>query len=69
MSVLTLPKIFRPITPNTFFLFGLTILYTGLYLRVNNKNLIFLFLNQNIVVGTQKDRLIETVLLSTQNIY
>ena len=30
---------------------------------------IFLFLNQNNVVGTQKNRLNETVLLSTQNTY
>ena len=33
-----------------------------------NENLIFLFLNQKYVVGTQKNRLNETVLLSTQNI-
>ena len=32
------------------------------------KKLIFLFLNQNICVGTQKNRLNEMVLLSTQNI-
>ena len=31
------------------------------------KILIFLFLNQNIVVGTQKNGLNEMVLLSTQN--
>ena len=33
---------------------------------VYDQKLIFLFLNQN-VVGTQKNRLNETVLLSTQN--
>ena len=42
--------------------------FTGLLLRVCNENLIFLFLNQNIFCGTQKNRLNETVPLSTQNI-
>ena len=37
-------------------------------LGVCNENLIFLFLNQTYVVGTQKNRLNETVLFSTQNI-
>ena len=37
-------------------------------LRVCNKKIVFLFLKQNIVVGTQKNHLNETVLLSTQNI-
>ena len=35
--------------------------------RVHNTKLFFLFLNQTYVVGTRKNRLIETVLLSTQN--
>ena len=38
----------------------------GLQIRMCTKKLFFLFLNQ--VVGTQKNRLDETVLLSTQNI-
>ena len=36
----------------------------GLYLRVRNEN----FSTKTYVVGTQKNRLNETVLLSTQNI-
>ena len=36
---------------------------------MHNRKIIILFLNQNNVVGTQKNRLNETVLLSTQNIY
>ena len=45
-------------------------LFSGHQIRVRNWKLLFLFLNQNIyVVGTQKDRLNETVLLNTQNIY
>ena len=45
----------------------------GLKLRVLNENLIFLFLipqpkHMLYIVGTQKNRLNETVLLSTQNI-
>ena len=35
---------------------------------VRNENSIFLFFNQTYVVGTQKNRLNETVLLSIQNI-
>ena len=31
-----------------------TALYTSLEIRVNNQNMFFLFLSQNIVVGTQK---------------
>ena len=38
-------------------------------LRVRTKKLIFLFLNQTYVVGTQKNRLNETILFSTQNIW
>ena len=34
-----------------------------------DKKIIFLFLNQNICCGYSKNRLIETVLLSTQNIW
>ena len=34
-----------------------------------NRTLIFLFLNQNICFGNSKERLIKTVLFSTQNIY
>ena len=45
-----------------------SILITGLKLRVRTKKLIFLFLIQTYVVGTQKNRLNETVLLSTENI-
>ena len=37
-------------------------------LRVRTKIIFFLFLNQTYVVGTQKNCLNETVLLSTQNI-
>ena len=40
----------------------------GLQLRVRTNILIFLFLNKTYVVGAQKNRLNETVLLSTQNI-
>ena len=40
----------------------------GLKLRVCTKKLFFLFFDQTYVVGTQKNRLNETVLLSTQNI-
>ena len=36
--------------------------------RVRTKKFVFLFLDQTYVVGTQKNRLNETVLLSTQNI-
>ena len=43
-------------------------LQIGLQIRVRNWKLLFLFLNQTYVVGTQKNRLNETVLLSTQNI-
>ena len=39
----------------------------SLQIRVCNQELIFLFLNETYVVGTQKNRLHETVLLSTQN--
>ena len=43
--------------------------YSGLKLRVYNQNLIFsYFSTKTHVVGTQKNRLNETVLLSTQNI-
>ena len=42
--------------------------YSELKLRVHNENLIFLFSTKTYVVGTQKNRLNETVLLSTQNI-
>ena len=42
--------------------------HSGIQLKVRNKKLIFLFLNKTYVVGTQKNRLNETVLLSTQNI-
>ena len=42
--------------------------HAGLQLRVRNENLMFLFLNETYVVGTQKNRLNETVLLRTQNI-
>ena len=38
------------------------------FLRVLTQKLVFLFLNQNICCGTQKNRLNETVLLSIQNI-
>ena len=38
-------------------------------LRVCTKELIFLFSIKTYVVGTQKNRLNETALLSTQNIY
>ena len=41
---------------------------TGLQLRVRNENLIFYFSTKTYVVGTQKNRLNETVLLGTQNI-
>ena len=41
---------------------------SGLKLRVRNKNLFFYFSTKTYVVGTQKKRLNETVLLSTQNI-
>ena len=37
-------------------------------LRVCNENLVFLFLTKTYVVGTQKNRLNETVLLSAQYI-
>ena len=37
-------------------------------LSVCNENLIFLFLSQTYVMGTQKNHLDEMVLLSTQNI-
>ena len=40
----------------------------GLQLRVRNENLIFFISQPKHVVGTQKNRLNETVLLSTQNI-
>ena len=40
----------------------------GLQIRVCTRTLFFLFLNQTYGVGTQKNRLDETVLLSTQNI-
>ena len=54
---------------HTLWLLGKTwIGISGLKLRVRCENLIFLFLNQKYVVGTQKNRLNETVLLSTQNI-
>ena len=46
------------------------LLQTGLLLRVCIENLIFLFFNQKFktyVVGTQKNRLNEMVLLSNQN--
>ena len=43
-------------------------LKAGLWLRVCNKNLIFLFSTKTYVVGTQKNRLNETVLLSTLSI-
>ena len=43
-------------------------LKTGLKLRAPNDNLIFLFSTKTYVVGTQKNRLNETVLLNTQNI-
>ena len=38
-----------------------------LSLRVSKSKIIFLFINQTYVVGTQKNRLNETVILSTQN--
>ena len=37
-------------------------------IKVCTQKLFFVFLNQTHVVGTQKNRLNETVLLSTQNI-
>ena len=40
---------------------------SGLQIRECTGKLLFLFLNQTYVVGTQKNRLNETVLLSTQN--
>ena len=45
-----------------------SVILPGFNLRVRNKKLTFLFLNQTYVVGTQKNRLNETVLLITQNI-
>ena len=39
---------------------------SGLQIRVCNQKLIFLFLNKTYVVGTQKNPLNETVLLSTK---
>ena len=41
----------------------------GLQIREPIWNLFFLFLNQTYVVGTQKNRLDETVLLSAQNTF
>ena len=41
---------------------------SGLELRVRNRKIIVLFLYQTYVVGTQKNRLEDMVLLSTQNI-
>ena len=41
---------------------------SDLQLRVHTKKLIFLFLNQTYVVGTQKNHLNEAVILSTRNI-
>ena len=41
---------------------------SGLKLRVHTKNFFFYFSTKTYVVGTQKNRLNETVLLSTQNI-
>ena len=38
---------------------------SGLKLRLRTRKIIFLFLNKTYVVGTQKNRLNETVLLST----
>ena len=40
----------------------------GLWVRVRNENLISYFSTKTYVVGTQKNRLNETVLLGTQNI-
>ena len=40
---------------------------SGLEIRVHAGKLFFLFLNQNIFVGIQNNRLNETVLLSTHN--
>ena len=37
--------------------------------KVCNEKIVFLFLFKTYVVGTQKNRLNETILLSTQNIY
>ena len=42
---------------------------TGPETRVCNQKLIFLILNENICCGTEKNCLIETVLLSTQNTF
>ena len=40
----------------------------GLYIRLHNQKLVFLFLHQNINdVGSQKNHLIEMVLLNIQN--
>ena len=41
---------------------------SGLEIRVRNENLFILFLYQTYVVGTPKNRLNETVLLSPHNI-
>ena len=37
-------------------------------MKMPNENIFFLFLNQTYIVGTQKKRLNELVLLSTQNV-
>ena len=39
---------------------------TGLQIRVHNCYFFFLFLDQTYIVGTQKNQLSETVLLSTE---
>ena len=44
------------------------LLRSGLYLRVCNRKITFFFSTETHVVGTQKNRLNETVLLTTQNI-
>ena len=46
----------------------ISLLLAGLQLRVRNEKLISYFSARTYVVGTQKNRLNETVLLSTQNI-
>ena len=45
-----------------------SVTFTRLQFRVPTRKIIFLFLDQTYVVGTQKNRLNETVLLGTSNI-
>ena len=54
-------------TSGPIFGLGLSLLETGLQIRVRTGKLFSYFSTKTYVVGTQKNRLNETVLLSTQN--